>query len=61
MSKYELRDYTHQHCPEWEDPNGSSTPIPYERVFKFLGKPDSGDLAAKIVGERAINEIFASD
>ena len=35
---FQIRNYTHRHCPEWEDPNGSSTPIPYERIFKFLGK-----------------------
>lgn len=38
MSPFELRDYTHKNCPEWEDPEGSSSPIPYERVLKYLGK-----------------------
>lgn len=38
MTKYQLRDYTHDHCPEWEDPQGSSSSIPYERVLKYLGK-----------------------
>ena len=52
MGKYEIRDYTHDHCPEWEDPKGSSDPIPYERVFKFLGKQDSAALAKAVEEER---------
>lgn len=38
MSPYQLRNYTHENCPEWEDPQGSSNPIPYERILKYLGK-----------------------
>jgi uncharacterized phage-associated protein len=38
MSAWQLRNYTHANCPEWEDPQGSSYPIPYDRVLKFLGK-----------------------
>jgi uncharacterized phage-associated protein len=36
--KYRLRDYTHTDaCPEWEDPLGSSRPIPYARILKAVG------------------------
>lgn len=35
--KWALVDYTHTHCPEWEDPAGSSIPIPYEKLFAALG------------------------
>ncbi|MFQ1702072.1 Panacea domain-containing protein [Loktanella agnita] len=38
MSQYQLRDWTHTNCREWENPHGSSKPIPHDRVFKFLGK-----------------------
>lgn len=55
MSPFELRDYTHQHCPEWEDPHGSSQPIPYARVFKFLGKTDKAEeLEDTVLSERVI-------
>lgn len=38
MSKYELVEYTHSGaCPEWEDPRGSSRPIPIRRVLKGVG------------------------
>lgn len=38
MGQYDLRDYTHDHCAEWEDPKGSSIPIPVERIFAAMGK-----------------------
>lgn len=60
MSKYEIRDWTHDNCLEWEDPNGSSNPIPYERVFKCLGKKHASELVEKIKTDRNINEIFAT-
>jgi uncharacterized phage-associated protein len=54
---YELRDYTHEHCLEWEDPHGSSLPIPYERVFKFLNKHNSEELAGAIEEDRALLSV----
>jgi uncharacterized phage-associated protein len=37
MSKYEVRDYTHEGgCPEWQDPDGSSIAIKPEDLFKAL-------------------------
>ena len=36
FNKWQLRDWTHLNCPEWEDPHGGANPIPHERVFKFL-------------------------
>ncbi len=32
FDKWQLRDWTHDNCPEWEDPNGSSEGLPHERV-----------------------------
>lgn len=39
MTKYQIRDYTHdpKNCPEWKDPEGSSNPIDYDEVFRALG------------------------
>lgn len=38
MGKYELVAYTHSsHCPEWEDPQGSSRPIPLTRLLQAVG------------------------
>lgn len=60
MNQFEIRDYTHQKCLEWEDPKGSSEPIPVERIFKFLGKTDGRDLAAKLERDRVADQIFAN-
>lgn len=58
MSKYELRDFTHEskNCPEWVDPDGSSYPIRYETIFEAAGFTQ--DEAAKLGSEvRAQNKI----
>jgi uncharacterized phage-associated protein len=59
MSSWELRNYTHIHCPEWEDPHGSSYPIPYERVLKFLGKEHSTEIAQEIDSLRSLDKFLA--
>lgn len=59
MSRWELRNYTHKNCPEWEDPHGSSTPIPYERVLKFLGKDHSAEIAEEIESLRSLDKFLA--
>lgn len=61
MNQYQIRNYTHNNCLEWENPYGASNPIPYERVFKFLGKANSDALAARISSERALDETLAAD
>jgi uncharacterized phage-associated protein len=59
FTKWQLRDWTHENCPEWEDPQGSASEIPHERVFKFLGKAHAEELAGAIYEERHIEEVFA--
>lgn len=59
MNKWEIRDWTHQNCPEWEDPKGSCAPIPHERVLKYLGIAGAEELASEIRSERGIEDIFA--
>ena len=36
MDQWELRDWTHANCPEWHDPQGSSSPIPPEELLAAL-------------------------
>jgi uncharacterized phage-associated protein len=59
MEPWQIRNYTHDHCPEWEDPDGSSNPIPYERVLKFLGKARSADTAEMIESQRQLSRVLA--
>ena len=59
--KYKLRDYTHSNaCPEWEDPKGSSRPIPVSRMLKAVGyQPDQVEALTKRLHEqRYISAAF---
>lgn len=38
--RFDLADYTHEHCKEWQDPHGSSFPIKPETIFRALGKTE---------------------
>lgn len=62
MSKWELRDFTHDQCSEWKDPQGSSLPISYEDVFRAVGKPPiiARELAEQINGTSGIDQLFDS-
>lgn len=58
-TKWQLRDWTHKNCPEWEDPQGGANPIPHERVFKFLKAEHPDEMANAIYEDRHIEELFA--
>ena len=62
LSRWEIRDYTHQHCPEWEDPHGSSRPISFEKLFQSLGRSsdEAKRLADHITEQQHIDELFAA-
>ncbi len=60
MDKWLIRDWTHDNCPEWEDPHGGSHTIPYERVLKYLGHANAAELSAAIDAERSIERSLAS-
>ncbi|MDQ3246933.1 MAG: Panacea domain-containing protein [Pseudomonadota bacterium] len=60
MDRYQIRDWTHHNCPEWEDPQGSSAPIAFERVFGFLNKSNARELADQIRSQRFADTVFAT-
>lgn len=37
MQAWELRNWTHDHCPEWHDPNKSSVAIDANELFESIG------------------------
>lgn len=60
--KYQLVEYTHNGgCPEWTDPQGSSYPIPLEKLFAVLGFSEKGvKSAVEHLSEQAkLNLAFA--
>lgn len=61
MDKWTLRDWTHDHCPEWHDPQGSSIPIRDEDLLQALGKSpqEAAELASRIQRERDLDRVFA--
>lgn len=61
MSSFELRDYTHDKCIEWEDPDYSSSPIPYSRVLKCVGySPEAtAEITQKINEQQRLDNIFS--
>lgn len=62
MGKWEIRDWTHNHCSEWEDPLGSSNPIPFERLAQSVGfdAATAKELSAQIQAEQEIDKLFAT-
>ncbi|WP_413817087.1 Panacea domain-containing protein [Pusillimonas sp.] len=55
LGKYDLVEYTHSSaCPEWEDPRGSSRPIPPVRLLRAVGyEGDALQSALEHLSERA--------
>lgn len=62
MGQWEIRDYTHDHCSEWRDPNESQFPISYMDIFRALGKsPEVAlELSARIEAKQSMDRILAS-
>jgi uncharacterized phage-associated protein len=61
LGQWELVDYTHSNaCPEWEDPEGSSKPIPYSTLFRLMGysEDQTRDAVARLDEQRRINTAF---
>jgi uncharacterized phage-associated protein len=60
FNQYEIRDWTHVHenIPEWQDPEGSSSPIHHLTVFNFLGKQEPEALEKNITEFRDISKTL---
>lgn len=56
--QFDLAEFTHQYCPEWRDPDGSSVPIDFATVYKKLGKEDPIELAEQIQADRVLSASF---
>lgn len=62
MNQWQISAHTHDHCPEWTDPEGSSRPIPLQTIFEALGKnqDEAQQLAAHIMEQDHIERVFAA-
>ena len=53
MNKWQIRRYTHEHCEEWEDTQGSSWPIDNIRLLLALGRNEQeAKEAAHLIDEQ---------
>lgn len=62
MDQWEIRDWTHDYCPEWKDPNGSSTPITFQDMAHAVGynAQTAKALSNEFEEYKAIDRLFAS-
>jgi uncharacterized phage-associated protein len=62
MNKWQLRDWTHdpENVPEWEDPDGSSLPIPLERIMLAVGVKNHTKQAQSIREQYALDDVFSN-
>ena len=65
MNQWQLRDYTHDHCAEWNDPDEfpqKSVRIKEVDVLKAVGfsTQDAHDFAEEIQDEKALDRVFST-
>lgn len=60
MTKWQIRDYTHDHCPEWVDPDGSMIPMRLEDLFKALEFNDeqTRELCGRMTESAGLNASY---
>ena len=63
MNQWELRDYTHEHCAEWQDPESmgrGSLPIDEVEVLRAVEIPEKEAvlLAKDLVEQKLLNRYF---
>ena len=60
MNEWDLRDWTHlkKNLPEWENPRGSSNPIPLERIMGALGIENGEEQASVVEEHRSVDRFF---
>ena len=62
MSRWDIRDYTHEHCKEWKDPHGSSMPISFKSLFRAVGlsEAEAEAMAEQIDEQKRIDNLLSA-
>jgi uncharacterized phage-associated protein len=62
MTGWELRNWTHDNCPEWKDPEGSMIPMKLEDLFAALkySPEQAREAMERLEGESAATAAFDS-
>ena len=60
MTGWQLREYTHENCPEWRDPEGSMIPMRPEEFFAALGltAEQTDEALARLREDDEVNAAF---
>lgn len=60
MTQWQLVDWSHDptNIPEWEDPAGGSTKIPYRRILQALGVENVDELEFEMRAQKEIDNAF---
>jgi uncharacterized phage-associated protein len=60
MGKWKIVNWTHdrKNIPEWENPNGSSKPIPLERILTMLQIQNADDHVALADDHQHLDSVF---
>ena len=48
MTASQIRNYTHDHCPEYTETEKARIPISYRQMLEALGEDQAGEIAADI-------------
>ena len=61
FDRWALVEYTHKHCPEWQDPDGSMIPIDHKVLFAVLGYDvdQSQALIEHLSEQSSLNRVFS--
>ncbi len=62
MNRWDIRDWTHQHCDEWRDPQGSCLPIDRESIYRAVNHTEEATRAYLADIDRAaeVDKIFTN-
>ncbi len=58
-NQWELVDWTHENCDEWDDPGDTSRTISHERIFKELHSPAPKEQARILSEEQGLLSVLA--
>ena len=59
MTTSQLRNYSHQRCPEYTEIDRGRIPIPYRDVLEALGNPDAEEIDREISDLRRAESILS--
>lgn len=60
MDRFDLAEWTHNHIAEWQDPKGSSIPIPLDRIMTAVGLEKPIERARELESLNRASSVLAS-